>query len=74
MANQFQFSTYNLPDFEDCINGRRIRLALTEFDEWLRSEVKHNNKQRSGHDLVLLDEVRAQLRDILYDYKIMLYE
>ena len=58
---------FNLPedkeDFDFATNGLNYYLALTEFDQWLRSEYKYNGKQE-------MYEVRQKLNEIINDNNI----
>ena len=58
---------FNLPedkeDFDFATNGLNYYLALTEFDQWLRSEYKYNGKQE-------MYAVRQKLNEIINDNNI----
>lgn len=51
---------YKLPedkyDFDCAVNGHTYRNILYDLDNWLRSEIKHNNK-----------EAYQPVRDYLYE-------
>ena len=53
---------FNLPedkeDFDFATNGLNYYSALTEFDQWLRSEYKYNGKQE-------MYAVRQKLNEII---------
>lgn len=55
---------FNLPedkeDFKTASNAWAYRLALEEFDGWLRNQIKYLDKNE-------LQEVRDQLREICRD-------
>ena len=53
---------FNLPedkeDFDYANNGFNYFMVLTEFDQWLRSEYKYNEKEE-------MYEVRQKLNEII---------
>ena len=55
---------FNLPEdqerFDFATNGLNYYAALTEFDQWLRSEYKYNGKEE-------MYEVRQKLNEIIND-------
>ena len=56
--------TWNLPeddeDFESAYNGWRYKLVVSEFDEWLRREIKYACKDD-------YEPIREHLRDLIAD-------
>ena len=56
---------FNLPDdqidFNDAVNGQRWRLMVWNFDQYLRSELKYNDKLSSEQY-----KVYEQVRDTLW--------
>ena len=58
---------FNLPEdkenFDYANNGFNYYMALTEFDQWLRSEYKYNEKEE-------MFEVRQKLNEIINDNNI----
>jgi hypothetical protein len=56
---------FNLPDdqedFNDAVNGQRWRLMVWDFDQYLRSELKYNDKLSSEQY-----KVYEQVRDTLW--------
>jgi len=58
---------FNLPEdkenFDLANNGLNYYSALFEFDQWLRSEYKHNNKEE-------MYEVRRKLNKIINENNI----
>jgi hypothetical protein len=56
---------FNLPDdqvdFIDAVNGQRWRLMVWNFDQYLRSELKYNDKLSSEQY-----KVYEQVRDTLW--------
>ena len=61
---------FNLPedqiDFDLAVNGTKAQSALWEMDQYLRNELKYSD-DRSSEDLKLLQEVRDQLREIMFE-------
>jgi hypothetical protein len=61
---------FNLPedqsDFDLAVNGTKAQAALWEMDQYLRNELKYSD-DRSSEDLKLLQEVRDQLREIMFE-------
>jgi hypothetical protein len=61
---------FNLPedqhDFDLAVNGTKAQSALWEMDQYLRNELKYSD-DRSFEDLKLLQEVRDQLREIMFE-------
>ena len=47
-------------------------LALHEFDNWLRAQIKHNPDGLSDEQQELLETVRQRLHDELSDYNVSL--
>ena len=60
---------FNLPEdqerFDFATNGLNYYAALTEFDQWLRSEYKYNGKEE-------MYEVREKLNEIINENNVKL--
>ena len=50
-------------DFELAQNGYKYKLAIDDFDEWLRKLYKYEDKTE-----VSIEEARAKLREIQQEY------
>ena len=65
-----------LPDescsFKIAVNSMEFVLALHEFDNWLRTQTKHNPDGLSKEQQELLYDVRQKLHDELSDYNVSL--
>ena len=65
-----------LPDescsFKIAVNSMDFVLALHEFDNWLRAQIKHNPDGLSDEQQELLETVRQRLHDELSDYNVSL--
>ena len=53
--------------FEQAHHGGDLAIAVTQFDEWLRSQIKHADREE-------LEDVRARLYEALEDNNIVLGE
>lgn len=53
-------------EFRDALNGGAWRQAMTELDDFLRSEIKYQGKK--------FDPVRAKLHDLLAEHSLKLHE
>lgn len=53
-------------DFDLAVNGAKAQSALWEMDQYLRNELKYSD-DRSFEDLKLLQELRDQLREIMFE-------
>lgn len=55
---------FNLPEedseFETAVNGKHLAALLWDFDQWLRSEQKYNERES-----IPVDELREKLRTML---------
>lgn len=65
--------TFNLPDeqieFNDAINGSNYRAIIWEMDQYLRSQLKHEQLwDEKVHDKV--QEIRDELQSILENHSI----
>lgn len=60
---------FNLPEdkenFDFAANGFNYYMALSEMDQWLRSEYKYNGKEE-------MDAVRQKLNEIINDNNVKL--
>jgi molecular chaperone GrpE (heat shock protein) len=65
--------TFNLPEeqeeFNDAINGNAFKAVIWELDQWMRSQLKHEDLPDNVHDKV--QEIRDQLHSILNDNNVM---
>lgn len=56
------YLSFNLPEdseeFKDAQNGSRLKIAVEEFDDWLRGLEKYSNL-----DTVSIQEARDKLRE-----------
>ena len=61
---------YNLPEeqneFESAINGWKWSIAIWEFDQHLRSQIKYNDKLSEGQ-CDTYQEIREKLWDVIRD-------
>lgn len=59
--------TFNLPDeeseFQDAINGNAYKAVIWELDQYLRSQLKHNDLSEDVGEKVL--EIRDELHSII---------
>jgi hypothetical protein len=53
------------------INGYKFKLALWDLDQFLRSELKYNDKLTAEQD-EFAEMLRDKLREILNDYQIQI--
>jgi len=57
---------FNLPEddseFEAAVNGSSLAAILWEYDQWLRSEQKHRQREQ-----IPVDELREKLRELISD-------
>ena len=67
---------FNLPEdqeeFKDCVEGSDLRAALQGYDNWLRGELKHNDKL-SEEAAEAYDKARDMLWQFLQDHNIDLW-
>ena len=62
--------TFNLDDQDDemaldrCRKSLDMALVLCDFDQWLRNEIKYNDKEYNG--------IREKLKEIMDDHNINL--
>ena len=65
-----------LPDescsFKIAVNSMEFVLALHEFDNWLRTQTKHNPDRLNDEQQELLHTVRQRLHEELSDYNVNL--
>jgi hypothetical protein len=59
---KYTFETEEEEEAQNLMQGRDRGLVLFQFDQWLRGEIKHNEKP--------YDEVRETLRGLMSDYNI----
>jgi hypothetical protein len=59
---KFTFETEDEEEAKDLIQASSMKVVLFTFDQWLRGEIKHNEKP--------YDEVRETLRGLMSDYNI----
>jgi len=61
---------FNLPEetveMQQCLNGRKAHGVLFDFDQWLRGEIKYNDKA--------YDELRQKLNELMDDANINIYD
>lgn len=60
---------FNLPDdqidFQDAVNGQKFRLAIWEFDQYLRSQTKYAPDSMSEDTYNAYSDIRDKLHQIL---------
>jgi molecular chaperone GrpE (heat shock protein) len=65
--------TFELPEeqeeFNDAVNGNAFKAVVWELDQYMRSQLKHEDLPDDVHDKV--QEIRDQLHSILNDNKVM---
>jgi hypothetical protein len=59
---KYTFETEEEEEAKDLIQASSMKVVLFTFDQWLRGEIKHNEKP--------YDEVRETLRGMLNDYNV----
>jgi hypothetical protein len=59
---KYTFETEEEEEAKDLIQASSMKVVLFTFDQWLRGEIKHNEKP--------YDEVRETLRGLMSDYNI----
>jgi molecular chaperone GrpE (heat shock protein) len=64
---------FDLPEeqeeFNDAVNGNAFKAVIWELDQWMRSQLKHEDLPDDVHDKV--QEIRDQLHSILDDNNVM---
>ena len=63
----------NQEEANEAINGYRFKRALQDYDNYLRQQIKYNDKL-GEEELLTLQCVRAELYDILKADNIELYD
>jgi len=58
-------------DIRDALDGYKWRMVAWELDEFLRSEMKYNEKL-SNLEYEFAEKTREQIREILKDYSLNL--
>lgn len=76
MKNKLTYH-FNLPeereDMKIVLNAHEYRAALINFDEWMRSQLKHNTDNLSEEQIDILQKARDKFYEILGDEEISLY-
>ena len=66
--------TFNLPEeseeLKDALNGTNVKSAIWDFDQFLRSRIKHSDL--SEEQYATYSEIRDELHRILGDWEILL--
>jgi hypothetical protein len=64
---------FNLPEeqeeFNDAVNGSAFKTVIWELDQYMRSQLKHEDLPDDVHEKV--QEIRDQLHSILNDNNVM---
>jgi hypothetical protein len=58
-------------DIRDALDGYKWKLTVYEIDQYLRNELKYNEKL-SNLELKFAEKTRDQIREILKDYSLNL--
>ena len=58
-------------DIRDALDGYKWKLTVYEIDQYLRNELKYNEKL-SNLELKFAEKTREQIREILKDYSLNL--
>jgi hypothetical protein len=66
MKITLEFDSYE--EAEDHLKGGEYYLALHEFKNWLRSELKHGDYE--GKEFEMLDKIYENFNEIITHYKI----
>jgi molecular chaperone GrpE (heat shock protein) len=65
--------TFELPEeqeeFNDAVNGSAFKTVIWELDQYMRSQLKHEDLPDDVHEKV--QEIRDQLHSILNDNNVM---
>jgi hypothetical protein len=64
--------TFNLPEdheeFNDAVNGNAYKAVIWELDQWMRSQIKHQDMPDEVADKV--QEIRDQLHSIMNEHNV----
>ena len=67
--------TFNLPDeeseFQHAQRGIDMSIAISDFDNYLRAELKHNGDAYTDKEYELLDKMRTKLRECLSGHDVL---
>lgn len=57
----------NLQEAQTALDGQSYSIALFEFDQYLRSQIKYNDTNLSEDAIVAYSDARSKLRDFMFD-------
>ena len=56
-------------DIKDCMNGFKLRMLVTELDNYYRNMYKYSE---NGEEIQLAEKVRTKLHELLYENELFL--